>query len=172
MKRLFFFLLILLSLSIVACDKNQQPELGIGDSVPEFTVELSDGTTVTQTEPADKAGIVLIFFSTTCGDCQAELPVIQKLYEEFNGAVVFCPVSRGEDDATVSKYWRETGLTMPYSAQKDRKLYEQFAKSGIPRIYLIKGGKIVDMFSDTDLPGYSTLKESINNNLGIITIDF
>lgn len=168
MKRFFFFSLILLSLSIVACNKHQQPELGIGDSSPQFTVTMSDGSIVTQAE----SRIVLVFFNTTCGDCQNELPIIQEVYNEYKNVVVFCPVSRAEDDASVSKYWRENKFTMPYSAQKDRKLYEKFAKSGIPRIYLIKDGQIVDMYSDTDLPSYSTLKESINHNLEILTIDF
>lgn len=173
MKR-HFLITLLAMLAITACDKINQPEaaVGIGDTCPAFSVTLNDGTTVTEKTPDGKSGIMLIFFNTTCNDCQRELPIVQRVYDEYNDMVVICPVSRKETEKSIGEYWNAKKFTMPYSAQKDNNIYNKFASSGIPRIYIIKDGKVVDMFDDTDLPSYDMLSNSLKDNLELVTIDF
>ena len=64
---------------------------------------------------------------------------------------------------TFSKNYKK-GLELPYSAQNDRKVYEMFAQSRIPRIYICeKGGIIRYIFTDDPVPSYDQLKSSIED---------
>lgn len=130
----------------------EEPEwsLQVGDALPSFRVTTLDGATVTS-EDSYKMPLVIVFFNTTCVDCQRELPKIQKEYEENlqlpeNEQSQYICISREEGPEDVSAYWEETGLTMPVSAQPDRKIYSQFASIGIPRIYNAREGVITYTF--------------------------
>ena len=51
---------------------------------------------------------------------------------------------------------------MPYSAQSDRKVYNLFAQTRIPRVYLIdKDGIIRYIFTDDPIPDYDVLNNSL-----------
>lgn len=137
------FLEILVGLVMVALtgciNEREEPvwSLQVGDRLPEFEVVLNNGDQVT-TESLRDSESVIVFFNTSCGDCRRELPEIQKLYDECllqNRLVRFICISREEGAASVAKFWDENHLTMPYSAQPDRRIYNLFASSGIPRIY-------------------------------------
>ncbi|MEJ8750051.1 TlpA disulfide reductase family protein [Phocaeicola sp. ICN-14070] len=53
-----------------------------GDVLPDFSAVLNDGSELSTQSLKGKVA-VLIFFHTECPDCQKELPVIQRLYEEY-----------------------------------------------------------------------------------------
>lgn len=137
------FLEILMGLVILAftgcVNEGDEPawSLQVGDRLPEFEITLNNGDVVT-TESLRGSESVIVFFNTSCVDCRRELPEIQKLYNEFlmqNRPVRFICISREEGAASVAKFWEENNLTMPYSAQTDRRVYNLFASSGIPRLY-------------------------------------
>ena len=69
----------------VSCIRDRIPQgadLTLGDRLPEFSVVLDDGTT-TGTE--DLVGNVscIMFFHSSCPDCQQAMPRVQKLYENY-----------------------------------------------------------------------------------------
>ena len=169
MKRIALSLIALAA--IVACDKISTTPLDAGDSVPAFTVTMSDGTKMNQDTPDGKAGTLLFFFNTSDGKCQDELPVIQKVYDALGKTVAVCPVSVAEKDSNVKAYWDAKGLTMPYSAQKDKKVYNLFAAEGLPRIYICKEGKIMATFTETRLPSYEELSKELAEQLNFLIIE-
>ncbi len=125
-------------------DPVSEPSLGVGDRCPRFELAMSDGSVLSS---ADFAGrrVMLVFFNTGCEDCRRELPEIQRVADrlEADGAAsvggvpeVIC-VSRGEGAESVAAYWRANGLTLPYSATGDDRVYRLFASSLIPRVYII-----------------------------------
>ena len=76
-----------------------------------------------------------------------ELPVLQQLYEQYGQRVDFVCIGREETDTAVAAFWQKNHLTMPWTAQKDRKVYNLFAQTYIPRVYLAdKIGLIQAMF--------------------------
>lgn len=126
--------------------------LAPGDKLPDFSVTLSDGR---RWSPADAAGkvCVIVLFNTGCGDCRRELPEVQKAYDALAGEAELVCIAREEDEAAVGAYWRENGLTLPYSPQPDRKIYSLFASSVIPRIYVADGRSVITaVFTDSDAP--------------------
>ena len=109
-----------------------------GDRLPEITITLDNGEKVTTQSLKGKKSI-LIFFTTTCPDCQRALPKYQQWYDEIQGdneKVNFICISRAEDAPIIRNYWEANGFTMPYSAQPTRAVYDLFASSGVPRVYI------------------------------------
>ncbi len=148
-----FFAIITISVScIFDPDEPEGGNIGIGDELPEFTITLSDGTTV-GTQDLRGSESLIMFFSTQCPDCQEVLPVVQSFYEEYSEQMRFILISREDGEENVKSYWQEHNLTLPYSAQNDRSVYRLFATSGIPRIYISGPDLIVrSVFTDSTLP--------------------
>lgn len=168
MRRLSLIFLLISALLMVSCIKDdvRGADLKVGDSLPDFEVVMSDGTTVSDDSLKGSVSVI-VFFSTICPDCQQVLPVIQEIYEGYapEGAV-FALISREQDERDISTYWADNALSMPYSAQQDRRIYEKFAKAGIPRIYINdKDGIIRYVYTDDHVPAYSELELTLNELL-------
>ena len=152
-------------LSVISCikDKPTGKELAVGDILPEFTVTMNDGSIVTSDEVRQTPSCVM-FFHTSCPDCRQTLPVVQEIYEKYcDKGVRFVLISREEDNASVSSYWAEHQLTLPYSAQETRDVYELFAQTKVPRIYInAQGGEIRYIHADDPLPDLDILDTQIS----------
>lgn len=138
MKHLLKIIPAIVSAILLSACMDEPEESSIvqaGDRVPDFTVMLDDGS---RFSPSDLAGEewVIMFFTTTCGDCRRALDRMQLMHESEPSLPIIC-ISREEDEEEVSRYWREHALTMRYSAQDDRSVYNLFARSIVPRIYYI-----------------------------------
>ena len=141
-------------------------DLKVGDTLPQFEVTLNNGQKITTESLRGKVS-VLIFFNTKCSDCQKELPEVQKVYDSYKSQpenlipVIAC-IARAESAEEIEKYWTEHGLSLPYSAQPDAKVYKLFADKGIPRVYISNASlKICKIFIDTDYPTPDMIAEAI-----------
>ena len=145
-------------------DKPQGADLKVGDRLPDFEVVMNDGTVVSDEGLAGSVSVVM-FFHTSCPDCRQALPRVQQIYDEYaSKGVAFALISREDAEQGVEAYWNEQGLKMPYSAQNDRKVYEQFASSRIPRIYINdRNGIIRYIFTDDPVPSYDDIDFSIRS---------
>lgn len=138
------------------CIKDDLPEehgLAIGDRVPAFSVAMSDGTTFSSNELQGKRGMI-VFFNTECPDCRRELPKIQQAYDRVKDDPeykVIC-IAREEEEEGIAAYWRENGLTLPYSPQSDRAVYNLFATVSIPRMYITNPDLVIDAVYDDTTP--------------------
>ena len=154
------------TLMLAGCVKERRngADLKVGDSLPEFDVVMDDGSVMTDEMLEGRISVVM-FFHTSCPDCRQVLPVMQEIYDEYAGkGVIFVPVSRDEEKNGIMAYWNENGLKMPFSAQKDRKVYELFAKTRIPRIYINdRDGIIRYIYTDDPVPSYNDLKSSVES---------
>jgi peroxiredoxin len=158
---IFSFLLL-----AAGCVKEEQKgaDLKVGDIIPDFEVVMSDGRLVTDDDLKENVSVVM-FFHTSCKDCQQALPVMQRIYDEYaSESLQIVLISRGEDKESICTYWNENCLKMPYSAQNDKKVYRKFASTRIPRIYVNeKGGIIRHIFTDDPVPSYGAIKKSLEN---------
>lgn len=154
---------VLLSLCLfVACtDAGESPAgVSVGDLLPDFTIRMDDGSVVGSADMRDTVSLVC-FFNTGCGDCRAELPVIQALCDLAICRTVL--ISRAESEGSVRKYWDDNGFTMGFSAQDDDRVYRKFASGSIPRLYLAdRHGYIRFMTDDSMLPTLEMLESEIN----------
>jgi peroxiredoxin len=157
--------IIILGLVLCGCIKEKAGrDLEVGDRLPDFEVVMNDGTTVSDDILKGNISVVM-FFHSTCPDCQSALPRVQQLYDEYvSKGVLFALISREQPAEEIEAYWRAIGLNLPYSAQNSRIVYELFAKTRIPRIYINdKDGIIRHIFTDDPVPAFNELKESLES---------
>lgn len=116
-----------------------------GDTAPDFTVEMVDGSSVTLGDLKGKV-VLLNFWATWCPPCRQELTRVQKdLIDRFAGRdFLFLPVSRGEKRSDVAAFREKTGYTFPMGLDSTRTIYDRYATNFIPRNYLIdRDGRII-----------------------------
>ncbi len=128
-------------------DDNEVTErVNVGDRVPLFTVDVvNDGVHSTFSTAQLTGETVIVFFNTTCPDCQRDLPKLNQYYlkHKVDEGFQMVAISREEGEEDVAAYWKDNGLQIPYSAQNDRRIYELFASSIIPRVYFVSAQGIV-----------------------------
>ena len=155
-----------------ACTQDDDPKkdskVQTGDLIPTFSITMSDGRTLTDSDFSGRGGLIL-FFSTGCPDCRMELPSVQGAYDAFLDTPedirpLFVCIARGQTDPDIAAYWSLAGLSLPYSEQSDRSVYNLFATSGIPRIYIVGPDmRVRTLYSDTSRPSAATLVSDLSS---------
>lgn len=142
--------MMLLCLLLTGCssieDDETKERVVVGDRVPLFSVEMvKDGERSTFSTAQLTGETVIVFFNTTCPDCQRDLPKLNQYYLKHKADEGFqmVAISREEGEEDVAAYWKDKGLQIPYFAQNDRRIYELFASSIIPRVYFVSAQGIV-----------------------------
>ena len=164
MKKILSIITVLMVLSGCIKERQAGADLKTGDILPDFEVVMNDGSVVTDDYLKQEVSVVM-FFHTSCPDCRQVLPQMQKIYDEYASEKVrIVLISREESKEDIDSFWKEKGLEMPYSAQNDRKVYEKFAKTRIPRVYVNeKGGIIRHIFTDSPNPSYDNIKSALED---------
>lgn len=149
MRKFLTRVCIFLTLAATACVTDDDPVnsgVAVGDSLPQFSVTLNDGSTLSSASLRGKVSVIE-FFNTGCPDCRESLPMLQEVWRRYEGnpAVVVAAIAREETRAEIENYWRQENLTIPFSPQSDRSVYNLFATVGIPRIYVSNPEGIIVM---------------------------
>lgn len=133
--------------ALTACIyEEDEPEysLATGEPLPDFSVTLLNGEvfSTARLSGSGTANLLIVFFNTDCSDCRHDLPLVQELYDEIladetlaRNTRLIC-IAREEDATSIRNYWEANNLTLLASPQPDRTIYNLFASTGIPRLYL------------------------------------
>lgn len=158
-------------LALMACgcihddDYRDADIVKVGEPLPDFAVAMNDGSVITG-EMLRRGVAVVVFFDTSCSDCRYLLPQLQPLYDEYSTEAHFVLISRDEDEATISSFWALHNMTMPYSAQSDRKVYNLFARSLVPRVYISDAEGVVRyIFADNPVSSAEVVRDAL---LGVL----
>lgn len=161
-RRSVFGVLAAMILTLAGCVTEDEPteesRVKPGDLLPEFSVVMNDGTRLSTADLRGRESIVVLF-NTDCSDCRRELPVVQELQERNPGLMIAC-IAREESAADIAAYWEANGLTLRYSPQADRRVYNLFAESVIPRTYVADSTlRVVAMFAGEERMSVTELEE-------------
>lgn len=137
-------LLVLSALSVKA--QTEDPEIvKVGDVMPAFTILFDDGSTFSSSALKGKV-VLLNFFATWCPPCQKELPDMEAtLWPKVkdNPSFALMVLGRSHTDAELKEYNDKKGFTFPLYPDRNRIIFDTFARSLIPRSYLIgKDGRV------------------------------
>ena len=119
-------------------DNGDTDLVGVGDHLPSFSVEVVDGVArYTFSSDALTGPTVIVFFNTSCSDCQRELPILNDYYLQHRSEPGFqmVAIAREETEESIRAFWGAHELSIPFSPQSDRSVYKLFATVTIPRVY-------------------------------------
>jgi peroxiredoxin len=112
-----------------------------GDRAADFTLNTLDGEPVALQSLHGNV-VVLDFWATWCMPCRAEMPAIEKIRSEFDGAVRFYGIS-DESSATVKKFVEENRYGMPMLLDSNRELHRRYGVHKIPALLVIDRESVV-----------------------------
>ena len=132
-------------LAFPACAANESGAVGTGDIMPEFTAELTDGTSATLSDLLkEKDLVVLNIFATWCGPCEMEFPEMEKTYQAHKDRMEILSLSGDPDDTMemVADYKASHGLTFPMGQAGE--VMDHISVEGFPTtFFLTSDGKVV-----------------------------
>jgi len=140
---------LFVSLITISCIGDDNDDIinyvGIGDSVPVFSAEGVDGGSFSSISFTGKRSL-LVLFATTCPDCQRELPIINRIYDAVKDDpnILVLGISRAEDRSAIQEYWVTAVFSIPAYLDPDRSIFDKFANSTIPRIYIIDENGVIE----------------------------
>lgn len=110
----------------------------IGQTAPDFTVEMLDGSNITLSDLRGDV-VLLTLFDPECPSCQKEMAVAQsQIIDRIAGkGIHYLPISRGYDRKTIEDYCRINGYTFPMGLDPDKSIYLRYATKFVPRSFVI-----------------------------------
>lgn len=110
--------------------------LSAGDTAPDFTAALTDGSEFTLSEQQGKV-VLLNFWATWCGPCVREMPAFEKLYGEYGEDVAILAVNCMESEDIVKAFQEENGYTFPIACDPEGDISLKYPSQGIPYTLVI-----------------------------------
>lgn len=142
----------------------------VGDTAPDFTLELTDGTSFTLSEQRGKV-VMLQFTAGWCGVCRKEMPFIERdIWQRHkeNGDFVLVGIDREETKEEIDAFIKKVGTTYPIAMDVNADVFASYAlrNSGITRNVLIdRDGKIVMLTRLYKEDEFASLVERIDSML-------
>lgn len=136
---------LLVGLLPISADSPDATLLKVGQLVPALEIRTVDGATISTKEMHGKL-LLLNFFATWCPPCLAELPELdKKVWKRFGDkGLVLVAIGREHSTQEISEFKQKKQLDMPMAADPKREIYGTFARSFIPRNFLIgRDGKVI-----------------------------
>ena len=139
----------------------------VGDAAPDFTLQMTDGSTFTLSEQRGKV-VMLQFTAGWCGVCRKEMPHIeQQIWQpnKNNADFVLVGIDREESLEEILPFIEKVGTTYPIAMDTNADVFAQYAlrESGITRNVLIdRDGKIVMLTRLFKEDEFAALVEKIN----------
>lgn len=130
---------IFLSAEADAPGANQLSAPQAGFPAPDFTLKAPSGETLTLSSLQGQA-VLVNFWATWCPPCRAEMPAIQKMYEEYReqGFTVLAVNSTFQDDPlAVVPFADEYGLTFPILLDETADVTRAYQVRSLPSSYFI-----------------------------------
>ncbi len=145
--------------------------LAPGEKAPDFTIEDLDGKEFSLGSFAGKKPVFIFFWSFFCGPCREEIPLINKLTEEFSekGLVVVGVNLDGKEMANaIKKFKEQEGLSFIIAFDElegdSFKVADPYGVMGTPTMFLVDKGGII-RYSRVGATDEKVLREAIVNVL-------
>lgn len=156
--------LLVVTLCTAKAQQGDQDIIKVGDVMPTFSIVSDDGA-VFQSSALKGKVIFINFFATWCPPCQKELAEVEAVLWPTYGKhkdFVMLTLGREHTDADLKAYNEKKGFTFPLYPDRERKIFDSFAKSLIPRSYLIgKGGKVIYQSTGFNEEDFKALMQKI-----------
>ena len=106
-----------------------------GQKAADFALKSLDGQPVELSSLRGKV-VVLDFWATWCGPCRRELPIVDKLREEFGDEVRFLGIN-AEDSGTVKGFLKKNAYGLTMLMDSKRTVNRTYGVHAIPTLFVI-----------------------------------
>ena len=128
----------------------------------DFELEDLDGNKVSLSDFKGKK-VFLNFWATWCPPCKAEMPDIEKLYQETRDTgLVILAVNVGENKETVKDFITNNKYSFPVLLDVKGEISQLYQVTGIPTSYFIDTEGYLDDGATGAIP-LESMKEFVNN---------
>lgn len=122
-------------------EKNQTVGLLEGNLAPDFTLSSLEGEAIRMSDFRGKR-VILNFWATWCPPCRAEIPDMQKYYEDYhetdNVVIVGVNVTATESHSDIVRsFVKEMKMTFPVLLDEQRKVTSEYEVIAYPTSYFI-----------------------------------
>jgi len=110
-----------------------------GFLAPDFTLTTTEGETITLSEVQGQA-ILLNLWATWCPPCRAEMPAMQKMYEEYKNqgfVVLALDMTYQDDRSAIAPFVQEHGLTFPILLEETGTVSAKYELRSLPSSFFI-----------------------------------
>jgi len=109
-----------------------------GQQAPDFTLKDLDGKVWKFSDLKGKKIVMIDFWATWCNICKREMPILQKVYQEYQSrGVEFFGIALDENIAGIKKVVREKGVTYPILVDMDTKVATEIYQLSGPIPYKV-----------------------------------
>ena len=113
----------------------------IGDKAPDFVLNKMNGDKMALSSLKGQK-VFLNFWASWCPPCKAEMPDIQKLYQEDNNIAILA-VNLQEENKKVINFMFSNNYTFPVVMDKTGQVARDYLVRGIPTTYILDENGII-----------------------------
>jgi cytochrome c biogenesis protein CcmG/thiol:disulfide interchange protein DsbE len=115
-----------------------------GFQAPDFELQTLDGKTIKLSDLRGQAVIINIW-ATWCPPCRAEMPALQKVYEEHRETVEILAINATYQDSldTVQEFARANNLSLPILLDENGIVAESYQLRSLPTSFFIDPDGII-----------------------------
>lgn len=118
----------------------------VGNRAPDFALQTLDGEKIALSDFRGKR-VILNIWATWCPPCRAEMPDMQKFYEQYKNErveIVAVNLTRSERQPEhVARFIQEYGITFTVVLDEKGEVSRQYEAQAIPTSYLIDSRGII-----------------------------
>jgi len=135
------FSALCLSLAASACSAGKGepkltalPELA---AAPPFELKTAEGGSVRLSDFRGKP-LIVNFWATWCPPCRAEMPSLQRAWEQFEeDGIGVVAINVGEDAETIGQFTDKTPVTFPLLLDEKSRTIEEWPVRGLPTTFVV-----------------------------------
>jgi peroxiredoxin len=145
-RRIFYILILIAGLAWISLSAGRAENPAAAASAPQagflapdFSLQTTDGETYALSDLRGQA-VLINLWATWCPPCRAEMPAIQKMYEEYQdqGLIVLAINSTVQDEASaIAPFVSEYGLTFPVLLDETGAVATAYQLRSLPSSYFI-----------------------------------